>query len=161
MDIARQAPLASANSQILLKVTCIESGMPSNRLVLCCPLLLWPSFFLTIWVFSNESALHTRWPEYWCFSISPSNEYSGLISFRMDWFDHGYLPMVSCFHFSGDPRLTQAGLGNRGPRVGVLHAKVTGAEQWQPWPWSVQASAPKSPSVNPREGAPPHTEATP
>ena len=67
----------------------IESVVPSNNLILCCPLLLMPSIFPSIRVFSNESALRTRWPKYWnfSFSISPSNEYSGLISFRMDWLD--------------------------------------------------------------------------
>ena len=67
----------------------IESEMPSNHLILCCPLLLPPSIFPSIRVFSNESALHIRWPKYWSFSfnINPSNEYSGLISFRMDWLD--------------------------------------------------------------------------
>ena len=67
----------------------IESVMPSSHLILCCPLLLLPSIFPSIRVFSNESALHFRWPKYWSFSfsISPSNEYSGLISFRMDWLD--------------------------------------------------------------------------
>ena len=67
----------------------IESVMPSNHLILCCPLLLLPSVFPSIRVFSNESDLLIRWPKYWSFSfnISPSNEYSGLISFRMDWFD--------------------------------------------------------------------------
>ena len=67
----------------------IESVMPSNHLILCCPLLLWPSIFPSLGVFSNESGLHIRWPKYWSFSfnISPSNEYSGLISFRMDWLD--------------------------------------------------------------------------
>ena len=67
----------------------IESGMPSNHLILCCHLLLLPSIFLSIRVFSNESALHIRWPKYWSFSfdISPSNEHSELISFRMDWLD--------------------------------------------------------------------------
>ena len=63
----------------------IESVMPSNHLILCRPLLLLPSIFPSIRVFSNEPSLHMRWPEYWSFSISPSNEYSGLISFRMDW----------------------------------------------------------------------------
>ena len=68
----------------------IESVMPSNHLILCRPLRLLPSVFPSIRVFSNESALHIRWPKYWSFnfSISPSNEYSGLISFRMDWLDH-------------------------------------------------------------------------
>ena len=67
----------------------IELVMPSNHLILCCPLLLPPSIFPSIRVFSNESALHIRWPNYWCFSfsISPSNEHRGLISFRMDWLD--------------------------------------------------------------------------
>ena len=76
-------------SQSLLKLLFIESIMPSNHLILCCLLLLLPSIFPTIRIFSNESALHSRWPKYWgfSFSISPSNEYSGLISFRTDWFD--------------------------------------------------------------------------
>ena len=74
----------------LLKLMSIESVMPSNHLILCCPLLCLPSIFPSIRVFSNASVLHIRWPEYWnfSFSISPSNEYSGLISFRIDWFDH-------------------------------------------------------------------------
>ena len=63
------------------------SVMPSNYLILCCPFLLLPSIFPSIGVFSNESALHIRWPKYWSFSFRPSNEYSGLISFRIDWFD--------------------------------------------------------------------------
>ena len=73
----------------LLKLMSIESMMPSNHLILCCPLLLLPSILLSIRIFSNESALHIRWPKYWSFSfsISPSNEYSRLISFRIDWFD--------------------------------------------------------------------------
>ena len=77
------------NSQSLLKRMSIESVMPSNHLILCCPLLLPPSIFPNIRVFSSESALHIKWPQYWSFSfnISPSNEYSGLISFRMDWLD--------------------------------------------------------------------------
>ena len=77
------------NSQSLLKAMSIESMMPSNHLILCCPLLLLSSIFPSIRVFSNESALHIRWPEYWNFSfnISPSNEHSGLISFRIDWLD--------------------------------------------------------------------------
>ena len=71
----------------LLKLMSMESVMLSNHLILCCPLLLLPSTFPSIRVFSNESALCIRWPKYWSFNISPSNEYSGLISFRMDWFD--------------------------------------------------------------------------
>ena len=83
------ASLSITNSQSLLKLMCIELVMPSNYLVLCHPLLLLPSIFPSIRVFSNESVLTIRWPNYWSFSfsISPSNEYSGLISFRMDWLD--------------------------------------------------------------------------
>ena len=85
---ARQATLSITNSQSLLKLTSIESVMPTN-LSSCRPLLLLPSIFLSIGVFSNESILHIRWPKYWSlsFSNSPSNEYLGLISFRTDWFD--------------------------------------------------------------------------
>ena len=86
---ARQASLTITNSRSLLKLTSIESVMPSNHLILCRPLSLLPSVFPSIRVFSNESVLCIRWPKYWGFSfnISPSNEYSGLISFRIDWFD--------------------------------------------------------------------------
>ena len=86
---AYSASLSITNSQNLLKLMPIESMMPSNHLILCCPLLLPPSTFPSIKVFSNESTLHIRWPKYWSFSfnISPSNEHPGLISFRMDWFD--------------------------------------------------------------------------
>ena len=80
-------PCPSLSPRSLLKLMSIESVMPSNLLILCCPLLLLPSIFPSIRVFSNESALHIRWSKYWSFIISPSNEYSGLISFRMDWFD--------------------------------------------------------------------------
>ena len=81
--------LSITNSQSLPKPMSIELMMPSNHPILCRPLLLLPSIFPSIRVFSNESALHIRWPKYWSFSfnISPSNEYSGLISFRMDWLD--------------------------------------------------------------------------
>ena len=83
---ARQASQSITNSQSLLKLMSTESVMPSSHLILCHPLLLPPSVFLSIRVFSNESTLHIRWRKYWSFSfsISPSNEYSGLISFRMD-----------------------------------------------------------------------------
>ena len=86
---ARQAFLSLTISHSLLKHISIESVMPSNHLILCCPLLLLPSIFPSIRVFSNKSVLHIRWPKYWSFnfSISPSNEYSGLISFRIDLFD--------------------------------------------------------------------------
>ena len=86
---ACQASLSVSNSWSLLKLMCIEFVMPSNLLILCCPLLLLPSIFHSIGVFSNESALRIRWPKYWSssFSINPFNEYSGLISFRMNWLD--------------------------------------------------------------------------
>ena len=86
---ACQASLSITNSWSLLRLMSIESVMPSNHLILCRPLLLLPSIFPSIRVFSNKSSLHIRWPKYWSFSfnISPSNEYSGLISFRMDWLD--------------------------------------------------------------------------
>ena len=86
---ACQASLSIINSQSLLKLMSTESVMPSNHLILCRPLLLPPSIFPSIRVFSNESVLCIRWTKYWSlsFSISPSNEYSGLISFRMDWLD--------------------------------------------------------------------------
>ena len=86
---AHQASLSITNSRSLLKLMSIESVMPSNHLILCCPLLLSPSIFPSIRVFSNESVLHIRWPKYWSFSfsISLSNEYSRLVSFRMDWLD--------------------------------------------------------------------------
>ena len=86
---AHQVSLSITNSWSLLKIMSIESVMPSNHLILCHPLLLLPSVFPSIRVYSNESVLHIRWPKYWSFSfsISPSNKYSGLSSFKMDWFD--------------------------------------------------------------------------
>ena len=86
---ACQASLSITNSRSPLKLMSIELVMPSNHCILCLPLLLLPSMFPSIRVFSNESVLHIRWPNYWSFSfsISPSNEYSGLISFRIDWLD--------------------------------------------------------------------------
>ena len=86
---ACRGSLSITNSWSLLRLMSIESVMPSNHLILCCPLLVLPSIFPSIRVFSNESVLHIRWPKYWSFSfsISPSSEYSGLISFRMDWLD--------------------------------------------------------------------------
>jgi len=85
---APQASLSITNSWSLLKLMSIKSVMPSNHLILCRPLLLLPSIFPSIRVFSNESVLCIRWPKYWSFSfsLSPSNNYSGLISFRIDWF---------------------------------------------------------------------------
>ena len=89
MNCSTQASLSITNSGSPPKPMSLDSMMPSNHLILCHPLLLLPSIFPSIRVFSNESALRIRWPKYWSFSfsISPSNEYSGLISFRMDWLD--------------------------------------------------------------------------
>ena len=89
LTAAYQASLLITNSQSLLKFLSIASVMPSNNLILCCPLLLPPSIFPSIRVLSNELVLHIWWPKYWSFSlsISPYNEYSGLISFSIDWFD--------------------------------------------------------------------------
>ena len=84
---ACQASLSITNSRSLLKLMSIELLMPSNHHILCCPLLLLSSIFTSIRVFSKESILCIRWPKYWSFSISPSDEYSGLNSFRIDWFD--------------------------------------------------------------------------
>ena len=91
--VARQASLSITNSWSLPKLMSIETVMPSNHLILCCPFLLLPSTFPSIRVFSSESTLRMRWPKYWSFSFSiiPSNEHPGLISFRMDWLD---LPAV-------------------------------------------------------------------
>ena len=87
---ACQATFSITNFQSLLKLIFVESVMPSNHLILCQPFLLLPSIFPSIRVFSHESFLHIRWPKHWSFSFStgPSNEYSELISFRMDWLDH-------------------------------------------------------------------------
>ena len=89
MNCSTPGPLSITNSRSSLKLTSIESVMPSSHLILCRPLLLLPSIFPSIRVFSNESTLCLRWPNYWSFSfnISPSNEYPGLISFRKDWLD--------------------------------------------------------------------------
>ena len=84
---ACQSSLSTTNSRSLLKITSIKSVTLSNHLILCHPLILLPSIFPSIRVFSNESILCIRWPKYWSFSISPSNEYSGLISFKRDWLD--------------------------------------------------------------------------
>ena len=84
---AHQASLSITNSWSVLKLMSIKPVMPSNHLILCCPLLLLPSIFPSIRVFSNESVLCIIWPKYWSFSFTPFNKYSGLISFRIDWFD--------------------------------------------------------------------------
>ena len=108
---AHQASLSITNSWSLLKLMSIESVMPSNHLILCRTLLLLPSIFPRIRVFSNESVLHIKWPKYWSFSfsISHSNEYSGLISFRIDWLDlldvQGTLKSLLKHHSSKAPIL--------------------------------------------------------
>ena len=95
-----QASLSITNSRSLPKLMSIESVIPSNHLILCCPLLLLPSIFPSIRVFSNKSGLHIRWPKYWSFrfSFSPSNEQLGPISFRMDWFDLLAYPDIRARH---------------------------------------------------------------
>ena len=103
---AHQASLCITKPQSLLKLISIKSVMPFNHLILCNPLLLLPSVFPSIRVLSNESVFHIRWSKYWsfCFSISPSNEYSGLISFRTDWFHllvvQGTLKSLHQYHSS-------------------------------------------------------------
>ena len=101
---AHQASLSITNSWSLLKLISIELVMPSNHLILCRPLLLPPCVFPSIRVFSNESVLLIRWPKYWSFSFSLSNEYSGLISFRMDWLDllavQGILKSLHQHHYT-------------------------------------------------------------
>ena len=109
---AHQASLSITNSQSLFKLMCIDSVMPSNHLILLCPCLILPSIFPSIRIFSKESDLHIRWPKDWSFSfsISPSSEYSGLISFRMDWLDllavQGTLKSLLEHHSSKAPLLS-------------------------------------------------------
>ena len=122
-------PIHPCNSQSLLKLMSIKSVMSSNHLILCCPLLLPPSIFPSIRVFSNESVLHIRWPKYWSFSfsINPSNEYSGLISFRMDWVDllavQGTLKSLLQHHSSKANKLRELGWGQL-TNDPVCYAKV-------------------------------------
>ena len=110
---ACQASLSFTISWSSLKLMSMVSMMPSNHLILCCPLLLLPSVFPSIKVFSNELALHLRWPKYWSFGISPSSEYSGLISFTIDWFN---LPAVQ-----GTLRSVHQ---NHSPKASVLQCPV-------------------------------------
>ena len=113
---ARQASLSITNSQSLLKLMSIKSVMASNHLILCHLLLLLNSIFPSIRVFSNESVLRTRWPKYWSysFSISPSKEYSRLISFRMDW-----------FHLLAVQRTLESLLQHHGSKASILHAQLS------------------------------------
>ena len=112
LTTAHQASLSFTISWSLLKLVPIESVMPCNHLILCHPLLLLPSIFPSMRVFSNELALHIRWPRYWSFSfsISPSNKYSGLISFRTDWFESTVEPHHLCCG-PGKPLLPKRPLG--------------------------------------------------
>ena len=140
----RQASLSITNSWSLLKLMSIESVMPSSHLILCRPLLLLPPIPPSIRVFSNESALHMRWPKYWSFSFSicPSNEHPGLISFRMDWLDflavQGTLKSLLQHHSQkpqglGNPKLT---LSNPSLSLNPSCARETSLFLWYPfWLW--------------------------
>ena len=136
-NTARQASLSITNSWSLLKVMSIELVMPSNHLILChphailCrPLLLLPSIFPNIRVFSNESVLRIRWPKYCSFSTSPSNEYSGLISFRMDWLDllvvQGTLKSLLQHHSSKASVLHRSAFF-------IVHSNILGLSLWLSW----------------------------
>ena len=117
---ARQASLSITISWSSLRLTSIESVMPSSHLILCHPLLLLPSVFANIRVFSHESALSIRWPKYRSFSINPSNEYSGLISFRMDWLD--LLAVQGSFqHHSSKASILQHSAFFYGPTLSSIH----------------------------------------
>ena len=124
--VARQASLSITNSQSLLKLMSVESVMPSNHLILCWPLLFLPSIFPSIRVFSSELALRIRWPKYWSFSfsVSPSNEYSELISFRIDWFDlltvQGTLKSL-LQHHSSKALIVRRSTFFNGPTVTSIH----------------------------------------
>ena len=130
---ALQASLSITNSRSLLKFMSIESVMPSNYLILCCPLISLPSIFPSIRVFSNESVLCIKWPKYWSFSfsISPSNEYSELISFRIDWFDllliQGTLKSLPQYQFESISS-SDASLGSAFLRVQLSHPYMTTAK---------------------------------
>ena len=118
-------PCPSSSPGSLLKPMFIESMMPFNHLILCCPLLFSPSVFPRIRVFSNESVLCIRWPNYWSFSISPSSEYSGLISFRIDWLDllavQGILKSLLRHHSSKASLLSNERLHNLCHKIYVCH----------------------------------------
>ena len=125
---ARQDPLSITSSWNLPKLMSIESVMPSNHLTLSC--LLLPSIFPNIRVFSNESILHIRWPKYWSFSFSPSNEYSRLISFRTDWFDFlavkGTLKSLLQHHSSKASILQCSAFF-------IVHSNILGLSLWLSW----------------------------
>ena len=147
---AHQASLSITNSRSLLKLMSIESVMPSNYLILCRPLLLWPSVFPSIKVFFKESVLPIRWPKDWSFSfsISPSNEYPGLISFRMDWLDllavQGTLKSLFRHHSSKASILQHSAffrvqLSHPYMTTGKTIALTFGSVNIQAFPWSDEA----------------------
>ena len=116
----RQASLSITNSRSLFTLMSIELVMPSSHLILCHPLLLLPSIFLNIRVFSKESVLHIREPRYWSFSISPSNEYSGLISIRIDWFD----PLAAQGTLKSSPKELSRTLQRHSSKASVLQCSA-------------------------------------
>ena len=134
--VAHQAPLSSTASWRLLKFMSIASLMPSHHLILCCLLLL-PSVFLNIKVFSNELVFHISWPKHWSFSfgVSPSNEYSGLISFRIDWLDllavQGTLKHL--FHCITLPKCRAGQRWSRGPAQPQCGWSLLGCKYWEAW----------------------------
>ena len=152
---AHQASLSITNSQSSLKLMSIESVMPFNHLILCHPLLLLPSILLSIRVFPNESVLHVRWPKYWnfSFSISPSNEYSGLISFRMDWPDllavQGTLKSLLQHHTSKASipwhstfftvQLSHSYM-TTGKTIALTIWTYVGKVHWKDWCWSLSSN---------------------
>ena len=138
---AHQASLSFTISLSLLKLMSIELVMLSNHLILCCPFLFLPSLFPSIRVFSSESALHIRWLKYWSFRISPSNEYLGLIFFRIDWFDllavHGPLEKGMANHFSI--------LASRTPWAVWIGLKMEGSISWWVKTWPLESCSDSTP----------------
>ena len=135
---ACQASVSITNSWSLLKLMSIELVMPSNHLLLCHPLLLLPSIFPSIRVFSSESAFHITWPKYWSFSISSSSEYSGLISFRIDWFD---LLAIQWTFTVRTPVITRNPYGQSWEDLSILFSNRTGRTSQSPLPLSADQHA--------------------
>ena len=136
---ARQASLSITNSRSLPKLMSSESMMPSNHLILSHPLLLLPSIFPNIRVFSSESVLCIKWPKYWSFSFNPSNKYSGLISFRIDWFD--LLAVQGLSRVSSNTREAQSGRRLLGTNGGSLWLWCCLAQPGALGPWFPPPSA--------------------
>ena len=130
---AFQASLSSTISQSLLKLMSIVSVMPSNHLILCCPLLLLPSIFPSIRIFSNELVLHIKWLNYWSFSISPSSEYSGLISFRTNWFDLLSVQGILKSSLAVETSTVSGHWKFRWDHICVIIEKASGALSWRWW----------------------------